>query len=236
MELKIAICDDMDFFVERTKRCILEWKPSEDDYEICEFTSGKGLLSYIENNKQNFDVIFLDIGMPEMDGIEVATKIREKDTRVIIIFLTSYDKYMKEGYRVRAFRYLSKNSETELSEALQSVRKMLTNRKRIIIPDMNGNHHIFSSDEIIYGEIEGRNMRIYTEREEILTSLTLQKFQELVEESCFFRCHRAFIVNIEHIWSYSLKEIHMDNDKKVFLSRGRYNNFKEQYAKWIFEN
>ncbi len=43
MELKIAICDDMDFFVERTKRCILEWKPSEDDYEICEFTSGKGL-------------------------------------------------------------------------------------------------------------------------------------------------------------------------------------------------
>ena len=233
MNIKVALCDDMEFYIERTKRNILEYQSDENSYEIYEFLSGKALLNYMENN--HLDVIFLDIDMPEMDGIEVATRIREKDNKVIIIFLTNYDDYAKEGYLVQAYRYLSKSSEKELIEAMKSLEKVFRNRKKIVVQDISGNNHAVSLEEIIYGETAGRNVRIYTEKEEIVTSLTLQKFEEILNENCFFRPHMAFVVNMGHILKFSPKEIYMDNQKKVFLSRARYNEFKKEYMNWIFE-
>lgn len=236
MNLKIAICDDMEFYVQNTKKAILAAQRQEDTYEIHEFMSGKALVDYIRKEQGTFDVIFLDIDMPEMSGIEAAKIIRKENEKIMIIFLTNYDEYIREGYQVQAFRFLSKGSKKQLSEALQGMRKVFENRKKVMLQDNNGNNYILSLDEIIYGETHGRNLKIYTNRGEIVTGLTLQKFQDIVGYYSFFRCHRAFVINMEHILSYSNREICMDNGKKVFLSRQRSNEFKNIYIKWHFES
>lgn len=153
----------------------------------------------------------------------------------VIIFLTNYDDYAKDGYLVQAYRYISKSSEKEFTEAMKSLEKMFRNRKKIVVPDIVGDKHILSTDQIIYAETAGRNVRIYTEKEEIVTALTLRKLEEMVDESCFFRTHRAFVVNMEHILKFSPKEIRMDNQNKVFLSKARYSEFRKEYLNFVFE-
>lgn len=116
------------------------------------------------------------------------------------------------------------------------MRKVFENRKKVIIRDVSGENYIFLLDEIIYGETEGRNLKICTDRGEVVTSLTLQKFLEMTGDGRFFRSHRAFFINMEHILSYSTKEILMDNGYKVFLSRGRSYEFRNAFVKWCFES
>ena len=104
--IKIAVCDDEQRFVEQIKKILVEYGTEiQADIRVSEFYDGVMLLDKYECR---YDIIFLDIKMPYIDGVEVAEKIRDRDPEVTIIFLTSLLGRAVDGYRVRASNFLIK--------------------------------------------------------------------------------------------------------------------------------
>ena len=122
--IRIAICDDEDGFLFLEQKVVSAYMKNHD-YQYCvdTFSSGIDLLQP-NGNIEDFDIIFLDINMNELDGLETAKKIRECGSRAYIVFVTAFVTYALEGYKVDAIRYLLKESdslEPSIEECLDSI-------------------------------------------------------------------------------------------------------------------
>lgn len=105
-KIKIAICDDDVKYINILEKYI--YKASENNVECNAYQSGENLLNAYKNNAKRYDVVFLDMEMKEIGGIETANLIRELDEHVIIVFVTSHTKYMQESFKCLPFRFLVK--------------------------------------------------------------------------------------------------------------------------------
>lgn len=235
MGVIIGICDDEKLYIQKLKSIMRAlFQEKENLYEIYTFLSGRELLEYCEKKEMLFDVLFLDIDMPEINGIQVAQKIREKNKQTIIIFLTNHGEYVKVGYQVQAFRYVAKNDEQELEEALNSMQKVLKNKEQIELQDIEGERYVYSRKEILYAETLMRRVQIHTENKNFLMNTTLVELHNRLGED-FYRSHRAFLINLAHVSSFGNGSIVMDNGKKVILSREKAKEFEKKYLAWRFE-
>lgn len=162
--ITVAICDDSKPMLESMKACLEEYGNTiNHELHIFSFESGEELLN---NYNCRYDIIFLDIKMPGMNGIEAAEKIREKDKKVIIIFLTSLIQYALDGYKVNASNYLIKPIQKKrlkmemdrwISELEQKEEPFITVRND------SGTYKILLKS-IRYVETYNRNLLIHTTR------------------------------------------------------------------------
>ena len=122
--LKIAICDDEKVFRDNINKYVAAYlNEKEIYYEIDTFSSGKEIIDLGIEIKQ-YNIIFLDINMDDVDGIVTAQKIREYSSEIYIVFVTAYINYSLEGYKVEAIRYLLKNNtnlEASISECMDAI-------------------------------------------------------------------------------------------------------------------
>ena len=124
MNYRIAICDDDALFIEQTTKLILNYQFERNtDFTISSFKNGKNLLSNFKNSG-DFQILFLDIEMPELNGIELASIIRTSiDRHVFIVFISSYPEYMHESFKVHPYNYLQKPiSRNTLFSVLDEIR------------------------------------------------------------------------------------------------------------------
>ena len=169
------------------------------------FSNGIEVLQFLHEKKQ-IDIIFMDIQMPEIDGLELSKKI---PIQTKIIFTTAFDQYAIEGYKVNATGYLLKPfNYIELLEATEKAKQLLlpTKNKEVEIPD-----YIFVKSEykqikiflndIIYIESMKDYAKIFliSQSSPIVTLLSLKKLNEELPKENFMRVHRSFIVSLEKI-------------------------------------
>ena len=141
--MKIALCDDEKIFRDDIYRYIIKYNP---DYEIREFPNGRALL----NSREEFDIIFLDIEMPELNGMDTAAKLRNFSSDSIIIFLTSHIEKVQDAFKVRAFRFLTKPvQEDALKEAFTQAVKEISEQEKILI-NQKGRISEVKIDDIVY--------------------------------------------------------------------------------------
>jgi DNA-binding LytR/AlgR family response regulator len=141
--MKIAICDDEQVMMEHICELVKQYRP---DYMVKLYGCGEALLE----DAQLYDLIFLDIEMPSINGMEVAENLRKMKYSGEIIFLTGYMEYIQEAFKVRAFRYLQKPIvERQLEEALCSAEEQI--RKRYLYLD-TGHKKSVKLQDIIYIE------------------------------------------------------------------------------------
>lgn len=210
----IGICDDEVIIRDTLVRLLENYKAKYFiELHIITFASGEELLAY----QEPIDILFLDIQMKGMNGLQTAEKIREKDDSMIIIFLTGYRNFMQAGYRVKAFRYLlkpiiAKNFITALREAIKDLTK---NSKAIV--GMNGETIFVKLTDILYIEYGNRKSIIRTRRGTYESPITMNEWESILNNGDFFRVHKAYIVNLEYIESIG-KIVHMENGEKVEVS------------------
>lgn len=227
--IKIAICED-----EAIHRKILTnylnkfFKESKFQYEITEFKSGEEL---IENYRDDTDILLLDIIMNNLTGMDVARKIRKFDNKVEIIFVTSIIDYIQEGYEVGAYRYLMKPIDyEELKKHISScIDKLLESNKNYIVFQEENKTHKVLVDEITYVEIVRRNLTIHTIKKNYEIRMTLKKIEEELSKYSFFRCHKSYLINMNHIQSLKEDSV-IVNDDEVPVSRHRMRDFKIKLA------
>lgn len=125
--MHVAVCDDEDIFREYLKKLLLEYSfKTDEEMIITEYSCGEALLDAYSQGGMAEDVIFLDIRMNGMDGMEAAKLLRGQGCGCLIVFLTSLEEYARRGYEVKAFRYLLKDqAESDLGPVLDACRMEL---------------------------------------------------------------------------------------------------------------
>jgi DNA-binding LytR/AlgR family response regulator len=232
--IKIVICEDEKDQQELLKAHIEKiFKGLSVKYSLDVFNSGEELL---ENYSKDIDIVFLDIQLNEMNGMDTARKIRLLDNKVEIIFITSLIEYALEGYEVRAYRYLIKPVKYEnLKENIINCIKEVDIKNKYIIVKEQGNQIKLDINEITYIEVQKETITIHTLEQIYKIKGTMNNIEEEIDCSRFFRCHKSFLVNLEHVKSIKQYIAILENSEEVPISRYRFKETKDKFFDLIEE-
>jgi DNA-binding LytR/AlgR family response regulator len=226
--LKIALCEDekkeRELIKEYLTKILNEINLS---YEILTFSSGEELFN---NYPKDIDIFLLDILMDKINGMDTARKIREKDNKAEIIFITSLIEYALEGYEVRAYRYLIKPVKYDdlKIHILNCIKEIDIKNKYIIIKEQ-GNRVKLDISEITYIEVQKENITIHTLNQTYETKGTMNNIEKEINCSRFYRCHKSFLINLEHIKSIKQYIAILENSDEVPISRYRFKDTKDRF-------
>lgn len=229
---RIAVIDDQEEWRKASEDCIGGYY-GERGVIIHGYSSG---VTFIEK-KQAYDIVFLDIEMPEMDGFETAECYHETCPEAVIMILTTHTELSRRGYTVNAFRYIDKlNMQEELAEALRSAEEKLKRYKAIPVHVVNmGDFNIVIND-IIYIETEKRNVLIHTNKGEYSCSNTITQLETELEEYGFYRCHKSYLVNLSSIERINSSEVFLSGGDRIMISVKRITELKKRYYDWKCQN
>ena len=209
------------------------------DISYTAFHSPLDLISEIENGAR-FDVLFLDVLMPGETGIDAAAEIRNYDKNVKIIFLTSSSEYAVQSYSVEAFFYQLKPICREAFFSLMDSVLSACEKEQdssLILRCKSGINKI-ELRHIEYCEVIHRTLFIHLTEGKVLESIGRMDdlCVQLEMHGCFFRPHRSFLVNFEHVKSISHNIITMSCLAEIPIPRGKYNEVKDAYLEYAFQN
>jgi len=211
MQYKIAICDDEPLHIDKIRSILL-------DEETDNYTKPANLLNAITAGKR-YDVLFLDIMMPEIDGISLARELRELDEDMLIVFITSKIEFMQTGYEVKAFRYLLKDQiDTGLPKIWKDIEKELLDRADTYFTyEFERKTYRHPCRDILYLESNLRRIILHTNRD---TAALYGKLDDLaIKYPMFVRIHKSFLVNRRHIRSISAGMVVLSNGDVLPISR-----------------
>lgn len=211
MQYKIAICDDEPLHIDKIRSILL-------DEETDNYTKPANLLNAITAGKR-YDVLFLDIMMPEIDGISLARELRELDEDMLIVFITSKIEFMQTGYEVKAFRYLLKDQiNTGLPKIWKDIEKELLDRADTYFTyEFERKTYRYPCRDILYLESNLRRIILHTNRD---TAALYGKLDDLaIKYPMFVRIHKSFLVNRRHIRSISAGMVVLSNGDVLPISR-----------------
>lgn len=248
---KVAICDDEKEFRERISGYINDYFLLNDlTYEVDFFEFGNELAALNKDIKK-YDMIFLDINMEGMDGIDTAKKIREYSSKICIVFVTAYMEYSLEGYKVDATRYIIKNSsnlQASINECMDSIlEKISRNLKKQRMVFVEGEKSI-DTDEIIF--VESRLHKVefhiiesvqggkpdYTYVEKVYTIYkTLNEVEEELNEEKFLRIHQSFLVNLEYVRNIVGYRAVLKNGFELPIPKTKYREIKNAFIAYVGE-
>ena len=212
MSYKIAICDDESVHIEEIRSIL-------SDYETDNYLSPVKLLDAVSAGTR-YDVIFLDIMMPKIDGISLARELREYDEDMLIVFITSRIEFAQTGYEVRAFRYLLKDQIDEgLPKIWSDITKELSDcQDAYFTYEFERKTHRFPIRDIIYFESDLRRIVVHTKSSENAT--LYGKLDDISDKHpAFIRIHKSYLINRRYIRMFSARTVVLSNGEVLPVSR-----------------
>lgn len=194
--LQIGICDDMSE-VRMKLRVLLErlLEAQSIQCQLFEFSSGEGLLSWYQKHSGELDLVFLDIEMGGMNGMEAAKILRSLDESLQFVFVTGYTEYVFDGYAVGALGYLIKPPKSaQLEDVLKRALSAIHRHEPELFFCRNGDsHYRIRRDEILYFQSAGRQVTCVTRERSYVFYAKLDEVAETLDEG-FVRIHQRYLV------------------------------------------
>ena len=199
--MQIAICDDEVSMVQILEEKIKKLLP---DAVIDKYLSGDELIA----SGSKPDILFLDIQMPGMDGMETAKVLRQDNEDMILIFVTAAEEYVFQAFDVGAFHYLVKPFSDEklkevVTKAVHNIKRSsrLEKDEKYIMVQTAGSHIKIFLRDIVYAEVYNRKVIIHTRSTDIEYYGKLQELSDMAGAD-FFRTHRAYLVHFKYVEKY----------------------------------
>lgn len=235
--IKVAFCDDDNLIAHQFENVICSICSKEGikvDTEV--YYSGISLEKEILSG-QKFDLIYLDIQMEKGDGIATAKNIRKMDENVVIIFVSSYDKYIMELFRLDVFAFIKKPIDLESFAKifLEANQKICTRNVFFTFKYKNQEFKIPCKD-ILYFESKGRQISLYVRNSEIYVfNAKLSDVEKRLDEGKipFLRIHQSYLVNYLLIKSRSKSGITLMNGVNLPISEERQKEFSREYGRLL---
>lgn len=232
--LHIAVCDDEPAQCALLEKLLYEWaKDSRVPIQVDCCRNGEQFF-FLWEEKKDVDLLLLDIDMPGMDGMSLAHRLREKGGSAQIIFVTGVAERAPEGYEVEAVSYLLKPVKKDrLFTCLDRALERLKYIEPELLLEMAGETQRVRMKDIRYLESCAHDTFVYTEKEtEALRSKTgIHQLEEILqkESGMFFKLHRSYLVNLVHIAKITKKEVVLDNEERLPIARGRWEELNRIY-------
>ena len=231
--MDIAVVDDEKAIREHICGLVEEQQPES---RIEAYATGEELLA----SGKRFDIVFLDIQMEGMNGIEAARSLREKNANLgvedtVLVFITGIRDYVFDAFDLYAFQYLLKPiDEGKFAEVLERAVREAAKKKERRVLFIKSRNLTLDQSEILYIESRAKKVEIHTVRQTIEIYAAMDELEGQLGDG-FYRCHRAYIVNMDCITEYDSESITLTNGDRVYLTKKKYGEFVKAYM-WHLQN
>lgn len=229
--IKIAIVEDEEEAFRSLQSVLERW--SEESGQRTEIVSFQNAFDFLETDSK-FDLVFMDIELPHMDGMEAAKKLRERDSVVLIVFITNMQQYAIEGYSVSALDFILKPiGYRALKSLMEKVVRILMKRdgRAITVKSAGGTRRVEISS-IEYVEVFKHKLTFHTIEGNFDAWGTLTELEKMPEFCDFARCNSCYLVNLQYVNSIYGEEITVGGET-LKMSRLRKKDFMEIFAKYL---
>lgn len=220
--IRVGICDD-----EAAARDSLRLQLEKTDLfdrgdaqVVYEFSSGESMVSWLSKHGGELDLIFLDVEMKELSGIEAARRLRTFDRSIMLVFLTGYSDFVFEGYKVDALDYLIKPpSHEELMRVMnRAVQRLKETDRAVLLKNADGTFRIYK-EEILFCQSRGRQTEIVLTDGRMLSFYKkLDEMEELLGKG-FVRIHQRYLVNGGKVMQIGRESVTLEGDRVLPVSR-----------------
>ncbi len=223
--MNIAIVEDDKNTQEELKQHLLHFSDEHKlSFNIQCFTDAK---SFLERPASIFTLVFLDIDLPGMNGMDAAEKLRQEKNDIMIIFVTSLAQYALKGYKVQAFDFLVKPFnyyalEMSLNRALPTLK---TKGKTLVISQTDRTKKIINIADLIYIEVINHTLYFHTLKNTYTSIDTLDRYHKELNEDNFALCNRCYLVNLHFVTGIKANDVILADGHKLPISRYKKQTF-----------
>ena len=230
--IRIAICDDEKYMSDQIQElaCAFFGRRNRET-AIRRFSCGRELLEY----DGQIDILFLDIQMKGMDGMETAKRLRAGKFRGFLIFITVLREMVFQSFEVQAYDYLVKPIEEARFEKTMErlLASMCSAGGSSLLVQKGYESRIIQKDDIVFCEIIDRKIYLNLASGEVVDYYERIENLETKLDSRFFRCHRSFLINLGHLRGYKNGTAYMDNGREIPVSRLRGKEFSSVILEYM---
>ena len=192
------------------------------------------LHSIAQGKTSPWDILFMDIRLPESDGITLGKTLRELCPDTYLVFTTAYAEYAIKGYEAAAYRYLLKPIKTEdLLTLMSDIYADSLKQKKILIKGKKHSAYVALKD-ILYISAEDKYAIVYTNNGHFISDMSLNKYEEQLNNYGFYRIHRKYLVNVYHHHGLIDNKVILSDGSSLPVSKsktGAYRNFVFTYMR-----
>lgn len=216
--MKICICDDDSFSIREIREKISSFRTESEGFDITDFSNAEKLLDYCKNGG-HFDILFIDIEMDGINGIEAAEIIRALSPNTIIIFVSAHSDYIFDAFRIEALHFLVKPlNDSEFSEVFGRALKKYRTVNASIVLKWESTRNKIEIDKISYVEGYRRHLTVHTANGIFEAVGKMSEIQQILSPHGFVRIHQGFIVNMNYIKSFNVNEVELTDGSRVAVS------------------
>jgi len=230
--IKVAIVEDEQKDIENLTALLDKYgEEYNEHFEIFEFQNA---ITFLTNYQPNYDLVFMDVQMPHMDGMEAARKLRKVDTDTLLIFVTNMANVAVNGYEVAAFDFIVKPCEyASLCIKMDRVRENLDLRtdKKIIIQS-DGAKILLKAKEIYYVEVLDHKLIYHSVRGDFQAYGAISKVAEELDGIGFSFCNKSFLVNLKYVSKVEKYTVTVNNSE-LQISHPRKKDFMKELSAYI---
>ena len=226
MNISIAVVDDKESF--RKKLVVFLQKTNDNEgikSTVYQYSSG---MEFLENNNQVFDLVFMDIDMPLMSGLETAKNFRKTNPKTCLIFITNMMQYAINGYEVDALDFMVKpvvynNFVSKLKKAYKYISKY---KKVLLTIKLNSEIVRIDLNSILYVEVMRNTIFYHTENKVFEERNTLTSVTKKLQEYNFVLCNSCYLINLQYVDKITTDSVFI-GDKELRISRNKKKTFME---------
>lgn len=233
--LRVAICDNEKIFGEKLKNIIASYMEKKAvPCHIDLYLSGEEFVS-LDMGMAEYQIVFLDISMEQMNGIETAMRLRKVSKEAFLVFVTAFIDYTLEGYKVDAVRYVLKNVtdfEEAINESLDAVWQKIAYSHYIKKYSFRDGVRRISLENIVYIESHLHELSFHVLEQELITYSmrnTLNLVQMEMPEEHFVRIHQSYLVNLRFVKMIKSGLAILTDGTELAIAKSRYKSVKEKF-------
>lgn len=232
MEIHVAIVEDDSQERERIREC-LTYLENTADYTFCvaEFCDGKSFLQWYA---PEYELVLMDIVMPDMDGMETAHRLREVDQEVALVFVTNMAQFAIQGYEVQALDYILKpiNKYSFAMKLKRVLKRTAVQTNDVIRIRSDGELVLLPVNDITYLEIVNHRTVYHTTRGIYAEAISLRDAHKKISKPYFVYCNRSYLVNLRHVTSVGRDEVAL-GDERLMISRPQRKQFLTAFSDYL---
>lgn len=226
--IKIAICDDNEIFAENLRKEVEECIHKEPGLNagVDSFINGSELMEAFE--KEQYDLIYLDIELKEQKGIDLANSIHNQKPECLIIFVTGYANYVCQSFIENAFQYIQKPIEPKFfaSEFKRAIETIRVNKTSAIITTNKG-ACVFKLCDVYYIQTSYKDFIVHTTEGEVKGPIkAIRKVRQKLLDYDFYRIQRSYLINMNHIVRLNNNIVTMTDGSELTVSKKKLADFK----------
>ena len=229
--MKILICDDEQQYVDELKIHIENFMQSR----VADFTiDTANNPQAVADSNEIYQLAFLDIQMDELNGISLAKILKERNSKIVIFFVTSYNDYQDEAMDLRAFRFFEKPLNADrLYSGLEKAMEYIDESYVDFYVWTDNEHKQILVDDVIYVERGNRQVTLVTTQGNFTTRESFDEWCAILQNSFYYRVHKSFIVNLHYVTGYKYSELFVQNNVRIPIASRRQTDFHKFWFAYL---